>query len=101
MMQSPMGVRAVDTDDGQRLLTAGRDARGRFSRLPLMVHITARGHWFRSDDAPNGNNDTVCRGCGASGHFAYILDAVECTAAMTDEQLAEILPAAAARTVAA
>ncbi|GAA2350655.1 RNA polymerase sigma factor [Streptomyces violaceusniger] len=40
----------------------------------VVLDVTRRGHWYRSDDERNGNNDRVCRGCGGSGHWDYILD---------------------------
>lgn len=61
--------------------TAGRDARGRYAPEPLQVRVrvTARGHWYRSDDEPDElHNDRLCRGCGHHGHFDYILDYQEC-----------------------
>lgn len=41
---------------------------------------TVRGHHFALGDPHNEVNDHVCRGCGASGHFGYILDRKPCTA---------------------
>jgi hypothetical protein len=41
---------------------------------------TVRGHHFALSDPRNPVNDHVCRGCGASGHFGYILDRTPCTA---------------------
>ena len=63
----------------QTTYTAGRDTAGRWSRLPVTVTVTVEGHWYRSDDPRNQHNDLVCRGCGHTGHFTYILDYQPCT----------------------
>ncbi|MFC9431902.1 hypothetical protein [Streptomyces sp. NPDC056987] len=57
--------------------TARRDAEGFPADSVIdqvFVTVTKRGHWYRSDDVRNGNNDSVCRGCPAAGHFDYILN---------------------------
>lgn len=77
-----------------RAYTAGRDARGRYagpvSRISVLV--TARGHWYRSDDPRDTfHNDPVCRGCKAHGHFDYILNRVPCARPATPELVAEAL----------
>ncbi|MEO6090650.1 MAG: hypothetical protein ABIQ18_46865 [Umezawaea sp.] len=41
---------------------------------------TVRSHHFAYSDPRNEVNDHVCRGCGASGHFGYLLDRTPCTA---------------------
>lgn len=75
--------------DGVRVFTTGRDTRGRYASFnAVRVSVTARGHWYRLGDVPDGlHNDTVCRGCGHHGHFNYILDYRLCTAPATDEDV--------------
>jgi hypothetical protein len=70
---------------GARVFTAGRDARGRFAGWDAVkVTVTARGHWYRSDDPRDDfHNDTVCRACRHHGHFDYILDYEPCTYTVT------------------
>lgn len=57
--------------------------------------ITRNGHWFRPTDEKNFNNDSICRGCGASGHFPYILDSTgrgrTCARPATDADLIAVL----------
>jgi hypothetical protein len=68
--------------------TTGRDAQGRFSALAHGVVETKRGHWYRTDDARDAfHNDTVCRGCGRTGHFDYILDYLPCPKPATALQI--------------
>ncbi|WP_046500036.1 hypothetical protein [Streptomyces odonnellii] len=74
--------------------TARRDAAGLRTDAvidQITVTVTKRGHWFRSDDVRNGNNDRVCRGCDADGHFAYILDYGPCTAPATIDRIRAVL----------
>jgi len=75
--------------DGVRVFTTGRNARGRFAGWDaIRVTVTARGHWYRLGDVPDSlHNDTVCRGCGHTGHFNYILDYRLCTAPATAEDV--------------
>jgi hypothetical protein len=75
--------------DGVRVFTTGRNARGRFASFDAVrVTVTARGHWYRLGDVPDGlHNDTICRGCGHHGHFNYILDYRLCTAPATAEDV--------------
>lgn len=71
-----------------RLFTTGRDAKGRFARWDAVrVTVTKHGHWYRTGDVPNRDNDTVCRGCGYSGHYDYILDYQRCTRPATAEDV--------------
>jgi len=89
-------TRAMAADgmaDGVRVFTTGRNARGRFAGWDaIRVTVTARGHWYRLGDVPDSlHNDTVCRGCGHTGHFNYILDYRVCTAPATaDDVLAAL-----------
>jgi hypothetical protein len=76
------GVAELAVEHG-RSFTAHRDSAGRFASSWRRVHarVTERGHWYRSDDEKDAfSNDTVCRGCGRTGHFDYILDYRPCTA---------------------
>lgn len=79
--------------DGVRVFTTGRNAQGRFASFDAVrVTVTARGHWYRLGDVPDGlHNDTVCRGCGHHGHFNYILDYRLCTAPATVEDVVAAL----------
>jgi hypothetical protein len=79
--------------DGVRVFTTGRNARGRFASFDaIRVTVTARGHWYRLGDVPDGlHNDTVCRGCGHHGHFNYIPDYRLCTAPATAEDVVAAL----------
>lgn len=75
--------------DGVRVFTTDRNAQGRFATFDAVrVTVTARGHWYRLGDVPDGlHNDTVCRGCGHHGHFSYILDYRLCTAPATADDV--------------
>ncbi|MFE4177137.1 hypothetical protein ACFRR7_34740 [Streptomyces sp. NPDC056909] len=93
----------VERVDGTRAgvdawYTARRDAAGRRTDAvidQITVVVTKRDHWYRTDDARNGNNDWICRGCGASGHFAYILDSHgSCTKPATVDAICAVLSAA-------
>lgn len=79
--------------DGVRVFTTGRNARGRFASWDAVrVTVTARGHWYRLGDVPDGlHNDRVCRGCGHHGHFNYILDYRLCSAPATAADVAAAL----------
>lgn len=64
LTEIPMGPSAFAP---ARAFTTGRDAKGRFATPSqwLALCVTARGHWFRSDDERDDfHNDTLCRGCG-------------------------------------
>ena len=64
-------VSRVDGPHGAAFYTADS---GAVVGLPTVV-TTQQGHWYATYDALNSNNDRSCRGCEASGHFDYILDA--------------------------
>jgi hypothetical protein len=44
------------------------------------VVCTVRGHHFAFSDPRNETGDHVCRSCGASGPYGYVLDRARCTA---------------------
>lgn len=79
---------------GQRF-TAGRNAKGRFASWDaIRLTVTARGHWYRSDDPRDEfSNDTVCRGCLGHGHFDYILDYRPCGRPATEQDIKATLAA--------
>ncbi|WP_069874479.1 RNA polymerase sigma factor [Streptomyces malaysiensis] len=73
----PASLRPRRTGRGGVWYTARQDAEGWPTSVRIdqvVLYVTRRGHWYRSDDERNGNNDRVCRGCGGSGHWDYILD---------------------------
>jgi hypothetical protein len=81
-------MKTTTTQAGVTYSTIGRDARGRFSDLPVIMVQTPRGHWYRSDDPKDPrHNDTLCRGCGARGHFNHILDRTTCTVPAGDADI--------------
>ncbi len=75
------GVRETPTRYGGSYYTNGRGSDGRYAGVAgrVTLVVTARGHWYRLDDVRDGlHNDNVCRGCGYTGHFDYILDHEPC-----------------------
>lgn len=48
-----------------------------------VLTVSRHGHWFASSDEMNEMNDRACRGCGATGHWEYIIDSTagDCPAA--------------------
>jgi hypothetical protein len=76
------GIREITAQGASagQYFTNGRNAVGRFATWDATcVTVTARGHWYRSDDPMDGfSNDRLCRGCGHHGHFDYILDYEPC-----------------------
>lgn len=76
--------------------SAARTATGKPAESPLdqvFLTVTARGHWYRSDDDRDSREDRVCRGlgCGRSGHFDYQLDRKACPAPATDTDIRQAL----------
>lgn len=80
-------------NSGTRVFTAGRNANGQYASWDaLRVTVTAKGHWYRSDDPMDEfSNDRKCRGCGHHGHFDYILDYRPCGKPATSEDIVRAL----------
>lgn len=58
----------------------------------VMVHVTPRGHWYRSDDLRSAvETHHACRGCGRSACFDFTIDMVRCPKPPTAQDIASAL----------
>ena len=66
-----------------------------------VLTVSRRGHWFASCDEMTEMNDRACRGCGATGHWEYIIDSTagDCPAAPSAADIRSALGVPAATPV--